>query len=158
VANIVESVRAQLAGEWIPTLYEEKVRSQRTRSLHLNIAAKENDPEILHTLLGIELKVGNRRFACPDLPTARYIRVFARIGSSDFAVPYDISKISLIADELDTAWHRMLLVLVRDAHGLQASAVGRVRSALMRQVRKEIEEIGPGDLMPTFDRETRKRK
>ena len=100
MTKIVESVRAKLAGDWIPVLYLEKVRSQRTRSFHLNVASKETSPEILYTLLGIEIKVGNRRFACPDLPTARYIRVFARIGCSDFAVPYDISKISVIADEL----------------------------------------------------------
>jgi len=158
VATIVESVRAQLAIEWIPSLYREKVRTQRTRSFHLNIPAKENDPEILHTLLGIELKVGNRRFSCPELPTARYLRIFARIGCADFAVPYDISKISFIADQLDTAWHRMILVLEKELKGLQASAAGRARSALMREIRGEIDQIGAGAAMPAFDRETKQRK
>jgi len=155
VTKIVESVRAKLAGDWIPVLYLEKVRSQRTRSFHLNVASKETSPEILYTLLGIEIKVGNRRFACPDLPTARYIRVFARIGCSDFAVPYDISKISVIADELETAWHRAILVLNRELRGIEAPTAGRVRSALIRQIRDEIKEIGPGDAMPAFDRETK---
>jgi hypothetical protein len=158
VTKIVESVRAQLAGEWIPTLYLENVRSQRTRSLHLEIPKKENRPEILHTLLGIELKVGDRRFACPDLPTARYLRVFARVGCADLAVPYDITRISVIADELETAWHHMLLLLDKETRDIEASVSGRVRSALLRMLRNELDEIGPGDIMPTFDRETRQRK
>ena len=158
MTKIVESIRAQLAGDWIPAIYQAKVRTQRTRSFHLNIGAKESDPEILHTLLGVELKVGNQRFACPELPTARYIRVFARIGCSDFAIPYDISTISLIADELDTAWHRTLLLLGKEVQGMQPISVGRIRSSLIRQIRNEIREIGAGELMPSFDRETKQRK
>jgi hypothetical protein len=158
VTKIVESVRAELAGDWIPTLYSERVRSQRTRSVHLNVPAKENKPEILHTLLGIELKVGNRRFACPDLPTARYLRVFARIGCLDVAVPYDITKISVIADELETSWHHMLLILIRESADLEPSPAGRVRSSLVRTLRDELDEIGPGEIMPAFDRQTRQRK
>jgi hypothetical protein len=158
VAKIVESVRAQLGREWIPELYREKVRLQRTRSFHLDVPGKENRPEILHTLLGIELKIGNRRFACPDLATARYLRVFARIGCANIAVPYDITKISLIADELETAWHHILLVLENEVRGLDSSVGGRIRSALLRQIREEIDEIGPGDKMPAFDRETKQRK
>ena len=158
MTKIVESVRAELAGDWIPTLYSERVRSQRTRSVHLDIPAKENKPEILHTLLGIELKVGNRRFTCPDLPTARYLRVFARVGCSDVAVPYDITRISVIADELETSWHHMLLVLDLETKKLESSAAGRVRSALVRKVRVELDEIGPGDIMPAFDRQTRQLK
>jgi hypothetical protein len=81
--------------------------------------------------------------------------VFARIGCSDFAVPYDISKISVIADELETAWHRAILVLNRELRAIEAPTAGRVRSALIRQIRDEIKEIGPGDAMPAFDRETK---
>jgi hypothetical protein len=158
VTTIVETIRTRLADEWIPTLYKERVRSQRTRSFHLDIPQKENKPEIFHTLLGIELKIGKRRFACPDLATARYVRVFARIGCSDFAVPYDITKIALIADELETAWHHMLLVLDHETKQLESSARGRVRSALVRMLRDELVDIGPGDAMPAFDRQTRQRK
>jgi hypothetical protein len=158
VTKIVESVRAELAGDWIPTLYSERVRSQRTRSFHLDVPAKENKPEILHTLLGIELKVGNRRLACPDLPTARYLRVFARLGCSHVAVPYDITKISVIADELETSWHHMLLVLDHETKTLESSTAGRVRSALLRKLRDELNEIGPGDIMPAFNHQTRQRK
>jgi len=153
--NVVDEIRSSLGDSWLADLYQ-KVRNGRTRSYHLDIPAKENHPEILHTLLGIELKVGNRRFACPDLATARYLRIFARIGCSDFAVPYDITRISVVADAMDTAWHQMLLLVQR--HKTSAIGSARTRSAMIRKLREEIREIGPGDAMPRFDRETKQRK
>jgi hypothetical protein len=154
--KLVDDIRAHLAESWIADLYKNKVRSQRTRSIHLDVPARENRPEIFHTLLGIELKVGKRRFACPDLATARYLRVFARIGSTDLAVPYDITRISVIADELETSWQKMILMIEKEL--LDAAVEGRVRSALVRKLREEIRDVGPGDVMPSFDRETKQRK
>ena len=144
-----EAIKETLADDWLPTLYVTKVRSQRTRSVHLDITARENKVEILYTLLGIELKVGRRRFSCPDLAAARYLRVFARIGCQDFAIPYDITQISGIADELETSWQRSL-VLVEGK--LQS------RTGLVKMLRQEINAYGPGDAMPLFDRETTQRK
>jgi len=153
--KLVDEIRAQLGDQWIAEIYEKRVRSQRTRAYHLDISARENSPEILHTLLGIELKVANRRFACPDLATARYMRVFARLGCHSFAVPYDITKISVIADELETLWHQMLLFVDDQMKGRETSIKGRVRSSLVRKLRDEIDAIGAGDAMPAFDRPTR---
>jgi hypothetical protein len=150
-----DEIRQQLSDSWIADLYKNKVRSQRTRAFDLEIPERENKPEILHTLLGIELKIGNQRFACPDLATARYMRVFARLGVRDFAIPYDITKISVIADTLETAWQRMLLLIESD--NIPAASRSRLRSALVKQLRGEINEIGPGERMPKFDRETRQR-
>jgi hypothetical protein len=155
--SAAENIRSKLGISWIPSIYRDKIRAQRTRAFHLDIPAKENKPEILHTLLGVELKVGNRRFACPDLATARYLQVFARVGCRDFAIPYDITKISTVADELETSWHQMLLIFGQETGERSASTVGRSRSALVRTVREEIEEIGPGEAMPAFDRPTRQR-
>jgi len=154
---LAENIRSELGESWIPSIYRDKIRAQRTRAFHLDIQARENKPEILYTLLGVELKVGNRRFACPDLATARYLQVFARIGCGDFAVPYDITRISVIADELETSWHQMLLLFGQETRGQAASAVGRYRSALVRSLREEIDAIGPGEAMPAFDRPTRQR-
>jgi hypothetical protein len=127
--------------EWFPELYREKVRSQRTRRCVIDVPAKENDPQIQHTLLGIELKVGRKRFSCPDLPTARYFRIFAKIGCKEFAIPYDITKISAVADELESSLERALLSFKSDA---------AKRSKTLRQIRSEIQSIGSGDDVPTF--------
>lgn len=147
--KIEEKIREVLGDDWLPSLYKTKVRSQRTRSVHLDIAARENKAEILYTLLGIELKVGRRRFSCPDLATARYLRVFARIGCRDFAIPYDITQISPIADELETSWQRSLVLV----EGKPAN-----RTALIKSLRNEINAYGPGEPMPLFDRETKQRR
>lgn len=149
--NVVDEIHEQLAGDWLPNLYKEKVRSQRTRAYKLDIPKRENRPEIQYTLLGIELKVGRRRFACPDLATARYLRVFARLGCTEFAIPYDITQISGIADELETSWQRSMLILdKKKAHDS--------RSKLIKTIRDELIAIGSGDVMPLFDRETKQRK
>jgi hypothetical protein len=148
--NAAAEAKEQLGCDWLPAIYAEKVRSQRTRRIVLDIPERENAAEIHHTLLGIELTVGKRRFACPDLAAARYMRVFARVGCREFAIPYDITKVSPLADELETAWHKMLL-----AADIPGSA--RLRSALIKQVRSELGDIGPGDAMPSFDKPTRQR-
>lgn len=150
--DIAAEICEALADDWLPAIYGKKIRSQRTRSYKLNIPKKENRAEIQYTLLGIELKVGRKRFACPDLATARYLRVFARLGCNDFAVPYDITKISPAADEIETSWQRSLVLLEKLA-GDDAAA----RSTLIKTIRNEIVKIGPGEPMPLFDTQTKQR-
>lgn len=149
--DVALTFREQLGVEWLPTIYERRVRTQRTRAFRLNVARRENRADIQHTLLGIELKVGRKRFTCPDLATARFLRVFARIGCTEFAIPYDITRISPIADELETSWQRSLIVMGTEPFNPH-------RSKLIKVMRDEIASIGPGEPMPLFDRETRQRK
>jgi hypothetical protein len=143
-------IKLHLGDAWIPAIYSTKIRPQRTRAVDLDIPERENQTEILYTLLGIELKIAKRRIACPDLATARYLRVFARIGCRRIAVPYDISRISLLADELETAWQNTLLLL--------GDTSARARSNLIKSMRTEINEIGPGNAMPEFRQSTRQKK
>jgi hypothetical protein len=155
--EIAAEIREKLAGEWLPRIYEEKVRVQRTRAHRLDVPERENRASILHTLLGIELKVGNKRFSCPDLSTARYLQVFARIGCRMIAIPYDITKISTIADELESSWQKIILLFEEAAKGKIPSAKGRMRSALIKQIREEIDTIGAGAPMPEFRQSTKQR-
>src|SRR3982751_4021897 len=148
--NKTEKIRSQLGADWSPTIYEKKVRSLRTRAVAMQIPARGNTAEILHTLLGIELKVGNRRIACPDLATARYLQVFARLGCARVAIPYDITKISPLADELETAWQRMLLLLGVESKHNTPTVASRLRSSLVREIRQSIQSVGAGEMMPEF--------
>ncbi len=156
--RIETKIREILAVEWLPTIYIDKIRSQRTRAVSLDIRERENRTEIQYTLLGIELKANKRRFACPDLATARYMRVFARIGCRDFAIPYDITRVSAAADHLETSWRRTLVLIEEKTRGKRAKNISAIRSKIIKLLRSEIREIGPGDLMPAFDRETKQRK
>lgn len=150
-------IRGKLDEEWIPAIYRDRVRTQRTRAYHLNITPMEHRAEIHHTLLGIELKIGNKRFSCPDLSTARYLQVFARIGCQDVAVPYDITKISTLADELEISWHKTVLLIEDSTRDKIATAKGRLRSGVIKEIRQEIAEIGAGSLMPEFKQSTKQR-
>ena len=155
--SISSIVRERLGSEWMPAIYSERIRPQRTRAFQLDVPERENDAQIQHTLLGIELKVGRRRFSCPDLATARYLRVFARVGSREFAVPYDITKIGPAADELETSWQRALLLLENELEHKSTRARSQYRSALVREIRNEINAAGAGSRMPSFDRSTKQR-
>lgn len=156
--DIASEIRARLGDEWIGTIYKQKIRSQRTRAITLELPERENQADIQYTLLGIELKVGKMRFASPDLATARYMRVFARIGCREFAVPYDITQISAAADELETSWQRSMLLISESTRGLPSRSEAQGRSKLIKLMRRELTEIGAGDIMPLFNRETRQRK
>src|SRR5713226_8087283 len=109
-AKYVEQIEAQLGDEWMGCIYGERILNMRTRAYEFASIRNGATPETHHTLLGIELKVGRRRILCPDLATARYLAVFVRLGCQAVAIPYDITKISLVADELERSWHRMLLL------------------------------------------------
>lgn len=147
----------EISSEPMAAIYAKKIRTLRTRSCTLDIPERENDVRILYTLLGIELKIGRRRFACPDLATARYMRVLARLGCGSFAIPYDITRISTLADDLETAWQRTLLILETKSEGLTDRQRKRRRSSLLKSIRSDIAEIGPGDKMPEFNQSTKQR-
>ena len=155
--DIAAEIKEKLGAEWLPEIYRAKVRTQRTRAHRLELPERENRAVIQHTLLGIELKVGNHRLACPDLSTARYLQVFARLGCQNVAVPYDITKISTLADELESSWQKILLLLEDSATDKTAAVKGRMRATLIKELRHEIEEIGAGSLMPEFRQSTKQR-
>jgi len=150
VAACVEQIRERLSEAWLPRIYRERILKLRTRAYHFEIAGIPKRILIQHTLLGVELKVGRKRLLCPDLATARYLSVFARVGCKDVAVPYDITKISQLADELESSWYRMLLLADQEARAKSASFRNRVRGALVAQLRAEITAAGAGTKIPEF--------
>jgi hypothetical protein len=155
--DIAAEVARQLGQMSIAAIYRDKVRNQRTRQYDLRASAKRSTAEVLHTLLGIELKIGNRRLLCPDLATARYLSVFARLGCQTIAIPYDITQVSRIADELESSWHRMLLLVDHLAEGRSARLRSRVHRKLIDETRADIAAMGAGSKFPEFNQPTRQR-
>ena len=154
----VSLVRERMGEVWLPKVYRETILPMRTRSHFVPAATKGAAVEVLHTLLGIELKVGRRRIACPDLATARYLATFARLGCENVAVPYDITKISRLADELESSWQRMILLSDHLTEGRGKSFATRVRAAVVREARAEIERAGAGTAVPQFNQNTKQRR
>ena len=150
-------VKAELNDAWLPQIYRQRVRCKRTRSYHFEGLTKKNRVEIQHTLLGVELKAGRRRLLCPDLATARYLSVFARAGCEHVAVPYDITRISQLADELESSWHRMFLLVDLRAAGTSDAFKTRIGRVLVAKIREEISELGAGTSVPEFKQSTKQR-
>ena len=150
-------IQEQLGESWLPRIYRERILKLRTRSYHFESAKPAARVDIQHTLLGVELKVGRRRLLCPDLATARYLSVFARLGCQDVAVPYDITKISHLADELESSWYRMFLLVEQETRSESVRFSARLRGLLIAKIRAEIEEAGPGTRVPEFRQITKQR-
>jgi hypothetical protein len=163
--NAFEALAAQiketLGESWLPRFYRERILPLRTRAHELqaaNIATpKPEQVNVQHTLLGVELKIGRRRMSCPDLATARYLATFARAGCAKVAVPYDISRISHLADELESSWQRMLLLVEHLAGERNKAYRTRLRNSLIAEARREITEAGSGTLIPQFNQNTKQR-
>ena len=156
--NAAQQIQQQLGETWLPRIYRERILKLRTRSYHFDSPKASTSIEIQHTLLGVELKLGRKRLLCPDLATARYLSVFARIGCQDVALPYDITKISQLADELESSWYRMLLLADQEAKEQSTRFRGRLRGLLLAKIRTEILEAGPGTKVPEFRQTTKQRE
>lgn len=152
-----EQVKAELQKTWLPLIYRDRILQMRTRSYHFGALPKKPVVIIQHTLLGVEIKVGRRRLLCPDLATARYLSILARAGCENVAVPYDITKTSQLADELESSWHRMLLIADRNAAAESDRFRSRVHGLLIAKLRAEVAAAGSGTRVPEFKQNTRQR-
>jgi hypothetical protein len=153
----LEQIATQLGDAWLPRIYRERILKMRTRAYQFPAIPKSVSPEIQHTLLGTELKVGRHRLLCPDLATARYLSVFARVGCTAVAIPYDITKVSHAADELESSWHRMLLLVDSVAAERSSAFRARLRRLIIGKVRDEIAAGGAGKRRPEFKQDTKQK-
>ena len=155
--DYAQKIQEHLGEAWLPRIYRERILKLRTRSYHFDPINASARVLIQHTLLGVELKLGRKRLLCPDLATARYLSVFARLGCQDVALPYDITKISHLADELESSWYRMLLLVEQEVRAESARFQGRLRGLLLAKIRAEIVEAGAGTRVPEFRQSTKQR-
>ena len=156
--TVAAEVKRRLGDQLISVIYRERIRTMRTRSYRLDAPIKKAAVEVMLTLLGVELKVGKRRLLCPDLATARYLSVFARLGVAEVAVPYDITQVSRLADDLESSWYRMLTLVEHLAVEQSARFRNKVRANLIADERNGIAEAGAGPQVPQFNQNTKQRK
>jgi hypothetical protein len=156
-ADYAEQVKTNLTDSWLPLIYSDRILKMRTRSYTFGSLTKRHFVDIQHTLLGVELKVGRRRLLCPDLATARYLAVFARAGCPEVAIPYDITRVSLLADELESSWHRMFLLADDLAAERSVTFRARIHGLLIAKLKGEISAAGAGAPVPAFKQSTKQR-
>jgi hypothetical protein len=158
VEALAAEVKRQLGGQLISVIYRDRIRAMRTRSYQLNASIRKVAVEVMSTLLGVELKIGKRRLLCPDVATARYLAVFARLGVAEVAVPYDITQVSQLADDLESSWYQMLTLVESLALEQSDRSRNKVRAILIADERIGIIEAGAGPAIPQFNQNTKQRK
>lgn len=158
VDDYANQIKQQLGEWWLPAIYSARVLTQRTRAFVFENVKFSDKVNIQHTLLGVELKIGRRRIMCPDLATARYLSVFARAGCKAVAIPYDITKVSQLADELESSWFRMLILVDEGARHKSEKFKTRLRGLLFATIATEIGAAGAGAKIPEFKTSTKQRR
>ncbi len=156
--DLVAKVKEMMGDQLISSIYRDRIRAIRTRSYKLDAPIRTVEVEVMHTLLGVELKIGKRRLLCPDLATARYLLVFARLGLDEVAVPYDITQISRLADDLESSWYRMKIMVEYLTAGRSERLRNRVRVGLIADQRNEVGALGAGPAIPEFNQNTKQKR
>ena len=157
-AALAAEIERMLGEHAIAALYRASVRPLRTRRFQLNAPPQPVPVDVQHTLLGIELKIGKRRLQCPDVATARFLAVFARLGVAEVAVPYDITRMGALADALEAAWFRLTAAVEAATAGRSNRLRARVLALLCAEQRRLIAELGAGADVPQFNQNTKQRK
>ncbi|MFZ4627563.1 MAG: hypothetical protein ACOYNR_04460 [Blastocatellia bacterium] len=141
--QLVEQVESALGEDGIAVIYRDRVCSQRTRRVNLPKGSHSARIEVLHTLLGIELQVGRSRLLCPDLPTARYLSLFAHLRLETVAIPYDITRIPSLVEDLESSWFRMLRLTETIVQPYRIATVTRLKRQLVERQRATILALSP---------------
>jgi hypothetical protein len=79
--------------------FRNRVLTQNTRTIRL--LGKKNSAKIIHTLLGYEVQAVYKRIQCPDLVTARYLRLFSELGCHSIKLPYDPTLTARLIPEFE---------------------------------------------------------
>jgi hypothetical protein len=158
VKQLADEIRKVLADGAVDVIYRDRVLSGRSRQYKLPRVSPDSHVEIVHTLLGIELKIGKRRLLCPDYATARYLSIFARLGGGPVAVPYDITVISAIADEMESGLQRMLLLAELRTRERSSRIKVLVKRRLATVVSAGVASLGAGSMFPEFAAPPRRKR
>ena len=78
------------------------------------LLGRKCEPRILHTFLGFELKVAQKRITCPDMSTALYLQIFAELGMPSVRAPYDPTVITRVLPELEKALKQIKNLLLKE--------------------------------------------
>lgn len=90
-------------------IYCNEVLSQKTRTVRL--LGIKSAATILQTLLGYEVQARHKRINCPDLVTARYLKLFSELGCHAIRIPYDPTSTARLIPIMEKA-HKSITDIV----------------------------------------------
>ncbi len=85
----------------IAEVYRSRILPSKTR--HIRLLGRKAPARIVKTLLGYELKASYKRIQCPDLVTARYLKLFTELGCRNIRLPYDPTLTEEVIPDLELA-------------------------------------------------------
>ena len=86
--------------------YRRCVLPIKTRSIHL--LGRKSPARIIETLLGYEVKASYKRIHCPDMVTARYLKLFPELGCRPSRWPYDPTVTANLIPQFEQAVARLV--------------------------------------------------
>jgi hypothetical protein len=109
----------------------------------VTLRGRKCQARIMYTLLGYEVKAGRRRITCPDLITARYLRLFAEIGMPCIGVPYDPTRTETILPEMEALFEAARQQTTAEQNDSRSAGkalrtmYGEIRAVLLKAEREE---------------------
>lgn len=115
--------------------FKQEVLANRTRTIRL--LGKKTSAQIIHTLLGYEVQASYKRIQCPDLVTARYIRLFSELGFHSIALPYDPTLTARLIPKFESAIDNLTEEIRKrfpDSRSLQNYVIRKVFAIIRTQL------------------------
>lgn len=131
---MAQDIGQQIDGEIerIRQIYCEDVLQRSNRVVKL--LGRRCRSQILYTFLGYELKMGRRRITCPDISSARYLKLFSEIGLEEIRMPYDPTHTALLVAGLEGSLHTIHELLLEK--GLTEKQHRAAVSKVYRKIRE----------------------
>lgn len=116
--------------------YRRFVLPIKTRNIQL--LGHKAPAQIIETLLGYEVKASYKRIQCPDMVTARYLKLFTELGCRSIRLPYDPTITANLIPQFEQALAKILSG-VRDIYPkdrqLQLYVIRNMYGHLRRQLK-----------------------
>ena len=111
----------------IAALYRQQVLPAKTRTIAL--LGRKGPARIVRSLLGYEVQSSYKRIQCPDLVTARYLKLFMALGCRSIRLPYDPTTTAALLPSLEHAFEKI-------GHAVQKMFAGapQVQAHVMRRI------------------------
>jgi len=88
-------------------IYRREVLPVQTRTIRL--LGRKCPARIIHSLLGYEVQASFKRIQCPDLVTARYLKLFSELGCHSIRLPYDPTITARLVPRFESVLGRIIL-------------------------------------------------
>ena len=129
----------------IVEIYRTRVIPIKTRTIKL--FGRKSSPRIITTLLGYEVQTAYKRVHCPDMATARYLKLFTEIGCHTIRLPYDPTVTAELLPSLE-ACLAGLKQGVRDLFPEQGATRTYVMRRVIQHIRQRLAALRPPEEPP----------